>query len=86
MHQCFQCGQQMLTVHRYTVYYLYPIAFVLIVLGLVFYFLAGSMLGDSKKPWLGDNQEDGVAGYGTAKLKALNLARKKALIAAESRV
>lgn len=64
-----------------TIHYLYPIAFVMIIVGLVVYFLAGSMLGDSKKPWLGDNQEGGVAGIGTAKLKALNTARKKALVA-----
>lgn len=69
-------------VFGYVIYFLYPIAFVLIIVGLVVYFLAGSMLGDSKKPWLGDNQEDGVAGIGTAKLKALNLARKQGLAAA----
>lgn len=59
-----------------SVHYLYPVAFVLIIAGLVCYFLAGSMLGDSKKPWLGDNQELGRAGFGTAKLKALNEAKK----------
>lgn len=59
---------------------LYPVSFVLIILGLVIYFLAGSILGESKKPWLGDNQEDGVAGIGTAKLKALNHARKQGLV------
>ncbi|KFH42135.1 putative solute carrier family 35 member-like protein [Hapsidospora chrysogenum ATCC 11550] len=58
------------------VHFMYPIAFVCIVLGLVTYFLSGSTLGESKKPWLGDNQEGGVAGVGTAKLKALNAARK----------
>ncbi|KAK7433310.1 hypothetical protein QQZ08_000249 [Neonectria magnoliae] len=63
-------------VFGYTIHFLYPIAFVLILIGLIAYFLAGSMLGDSKKPWLGDNQEEGVAGFGTAKLKALNAARK----------
>ncbi|CAK7242014.1 MAG: hypothetical protein STHCBS139747_003488 [Sporothrix thermara] len=63
-------------VFGYTVYYLYPIAFVLILIGLVVYFLSGSVLGDAKKPWLGANQEDGVAGFGTAKLKALNAAKK----------
>lgn len=66
-------------VFGYTVYFLYPIAFVLIIVGLVVYFLAGSMLGDSKKPWLGDAQEGGVAGIGTAKLKALNAARKQGI-------
>ncbi|KAH8662328.1 hypothetical protein BX600DRAFT_513174 [Xylariales sp. PMI_506] len=66
-----------------TIYYLYPIAFVLIIIGMAVYFFVGSMLGDSKKPWLGDNQEDGVAGIGTAKLKALNLARAQGLVAPE---
>ncbi|KAI0008190.1 DUF914-domain-containing protein [Xylariaceae sp. FL0662B] len=66
-------------VFGYAIHYLYPIAFVLIILGLAVYFLAGSLLGESKKPWLGDNQEDGVAGFGTAKLKALNTARKQGL-------
>ncbi|CAJ2504392.1 Uu.00g117860.m01.CDS01 [Anthostomella pinea] len=66
-------------VFGYAIHFLYPIAFVLIILGLMVYFLAGSMLGESKKPWLGDNQEAGVAGFGTAKLKALNEVRKQGL-------
>lgn len=66
-------------VFGYAVHWMYPIAFVLIICGLVVYFLSGSILGDSKKPWLGDNQQDGVAGIGTAKLKALNEARRKGL-------
>ncbi|KAK0632970.1 hypothetical protein B0T14DRAFT_491222 [Immersiella caudata] len=70
-------------VFGYAIHFMYPIAFVLIIVGLVVYFLAGSVLGDSKKPWLGDNQADGVAGIGTAKLKALNEA-KKARLADES--
>ncbi|KAI1824366.1 DUF914-domain-containing protein [Xylaria intraflava] len=64
-----------------TVHYLYPIAFVLIIIGQLTYFLAGSMLGDSKKPWLGEAQEDGVAGVGTAKLKAINAARRRGELA-----
>lgn len=71
-------------VFGYTIHYLYPIAFVLIIVGQVVYFLAGSMLGDSKKPWLGLNQELGVAGWGTAKLKAMRRAAK--LRATESTV
>ncbi|KAF4629293.1 hypothetical protein G7Y89_g8856 [Cudoniella acicularis] len=67
-------------VFGYTIYYLYPIAFVMIILGLVTYFLAGSMLGDSRKPWLGQYQEDGIAGLGTAKLKAVNEARREGLV------
>ncbi|KOS16866.1 putative solute carrier family 35 member [Escovopsis weberi] len=58
------------------VHFLYPIAFVCIVIGLVIYFLSGSALGDSRKPWLGENQEHGVAGFGTAKLRAINAARR----------
>ncbi|KAL5349825.1 hypothetical protein ACLOAV_004859 [Pseudogymnoascus australis] len=58
-------------VFGYTIHFLYPIAFVLIIIGLMVYFLAGSMLGDSKKPWLGKNQEHGVEGLGTAKRKAV---------------
>lgn len=58
------------------VHFMYPIAFVCIILGLVTYFLSGSMLGESKKPWLGENQERGVLGIGTAKLKALKAAKK----------
>jgi len=67
-------------VFGYTIYYLYPIAFVLIILGLITYFLAGSMLGDSLKPWLGKDQEQGVAGVGTAKLKAIKEARREGLV------
>lgn len=66
-------------VFGYVIHFLYPIAFVLIILGLVVYFLAGSILGDSKKPWLGDGQAEGVAGFGTAKLKALNEAKRRGL-------
>jgi len=70
-------------VFGYTIYYLYPIAFVLIIVGLVVYFLAGSMLGDSLKPWLGHNQEKGVAGLGTAKLKAIKEAKREGLLEGE---
>ncbi|KAI0863534.1 DUF914-domain-containing protein [Xylaria cubensis] len=71
-------------VFGYRIHFLYPIAFVLIIVGQLIYFLAGSMLGDSKKPWLGDAQEDGVAGFGTAKLKAINAARRRAQLAEET--
>jgi solute carrier family 35, member F1/2 len=62
-----------------SVHFMYPIAFVCIIIGLTTYFLTGSTLGESKKPWLGDNQEEGFAGLGTAKLKALNAARNAQL-------
>ncbi|EHL01092.1 putative Uncharacterized solute carrier family 35 member [Glarea lozoyensis 74030] len=69
-----------INVFGYSIYYLYPIAFVLIILGLVCYFLAGSVLGDSRKPWLGANQEGGVAGLGTAKAKAVREARREGVV------
>ncbi|KAL3418842.1 hypothetical protein PVAG01_09063 [Phlyctema vagabunda] len=67
-------------VFGYAIHYLYPIAFVLIIIGLVIYFLAGSMLGESVKPWLGKSQESGVAGLGTAKLRAIKEARREGLV------
>ncbi|KAG9240373.1 hypothetical protein BJ878DRAFT_296105 [Calycina marina] len=70
-------------VFGYAIYYLYPIAFVMIVVGLVVYFLAGSMLGESKKPWLGANQELGVAGLGTAKQKAIDVVRREGAVSGD---
>ncbi|KAL2268839.1 hypothetical protein VTJ83DRAFT_3685 [Remersonia thermophila] len=67
-----------------SVHWMYPIAFVLILCGQVVYFVTGSVLGDSKKPWLGEDQRDGVAGIGTAKRKALAEAKKKGLVPAAS--
>lgn len=71
-------------VFGYSIYFMYPIAFTMILVGLVIYFVAGSILGDSKKPWLGENQEAGVAGVGTAKLKALQLAERERTAAADA--
>jgi solute carrier family 35 protein F1/2 len=45
----------------------YPLAFVMVVLGLLVYFMFISVYGESKKPWLGERQEKGVVGVGTAK-------------------
>ncbi|KAI9779937.1 MAG: hypothetical protein M1839_007093 [Geoglossum umbratile] len=60
-------------VFGYHIHYLYPIAFVLIMIGLIVYFtLTESVLGDAKKPWLGLNQHLGVSGIGTARRKAEN--------------
>jgi solute carrier family 35, member F1/2 len=54
-------------VFHLTVHWMYPIAFVLILCGLVVYFLMDSEFGDSAKPWLGNDQEQGVDGIGTAR-------------------
>ncbi|CAE7188604.1 hypothetical protein CFE70_006826 [Pyrenophora teres f. teres 0-1] len=49
------------------IHWMYPIAFVLIIVGQVIYFLRQSMVGEALKPWLGRGQEKGHAGVGTAK-------------------
>ena len=53
-----------------TIHYLYPIAFVCIVGGLVIYFIGKQVFGEALKPWLGRNQEKGISGVGTAKRRA----------------
>lgn len=49
------------------IHWMYPLAFVCIVVGHVVYYLGKSILGEARKPWLGRNQERGVAGVGTAR-------------------
>jgi len=49
------------------IHWMYPIAFVLILIGQVIYFLRQSSLAEQKKPWLGEEQEGGISGIGTAK-------------------
>ena len=49
------------------IHWMYPIAFVLILVGQVIYFLRQSALAEQKKPWLGEDQDRGVSGIGTAK-------------------
>lgn len=58
-----------LRVFGYRVHFLYPIAFVLIMIGQCVYFLGKGVLGEATKVWLGKNQEKGVMGIGTAKRK-----------------
>ncbi|BCR95292.1 uncharacterized protein AKAW2_20232S [Aspergillus luchuensis] len=54
-------------VFHYSVQFLYPIAFVLIVIGLFVYFIMEGEMGEAKKPWLGKDQEGGVDGIGTGR-------------------
>lgn len=56
-------------VFGFSIHWMYPIAFVLIMLGQIVYYLGRRVLGESRKPWLGRNQEKGVAGIGTARRK-----------------
>ncbi|KAM0716559.1 hypothetical protein Q7P37_008004 [Cladosporium fusiforme] len=55
-----------------TIHWMYPIAFVLIMLGHFVYFGTEGVLGEARKPWLGENQEGGVHGIGTAKRRVEN--------------
>lgn len=55
-----------------SIHWMYPIAFVCIVGGLVVYFIGKQVFGDALKPWLGRNQEKGVNGVGTARRRVEN--------------
>jgi solute carrier family 35 protein F1/2 len=54
-------------VFHYDIHWMYPIAFVCIIIGQIVYFCRASMLAEANKPWLGEDQEGGVDGLGTAK-------------------
>ena len=54
-------------VFAYRIHWMYPIAFVLIMVGHFVYYLGKSILGEALKPWLGVNQERGIDGVGTAR-------------------
>jgi solute carrier family 35 protein F1/2 len=54
-------------VFGYSIHWMYPIAFVCILGGQVVYFMKQDVLAESMKPWLGEEQEGGVDGLGTAK-------------------
>jgi solute carrier family 35 protein F1/2 len=55
-----------------TIHWMYPIAFVLIMIGHFVYFGTEGVLGEARKPWLGENQEGGSDGIGTAKRRVDN--------------
>lgn len=56
-------------VFGYTVHWMYPIAFTLIMIGHFVYYLGKGVLGEAKKAWLGEQQERGVSGLFTARRK-----------------
>lgn len=56
-----------LQLFQYTFHFLYPVAFVLILIGHLVYYGTEGVLGEARKPWLGQDQAVGVAGIGTAK-------------------
>ncbi|KKY25619.1 hypothetical protein UCRPC4_g01690 [Phaeomoniella chlamydospora] len=58
-------------VFHYTIHYLYPPAFVLIMIGHFVYYFGKGVLGEAKKAWLGENQERGIVGFATARSKIL---------------
>ncbi|KAL1588865.1 hypothetical protein WHR41_02442 [Cladosporium halotolerans] len=55
-----------------TIHWMYPIAFVLIMVGHFVYFGTEGVLGEARKPWLGENQEGGSDGIGTARRRVEN--------------
>ena len=54
------------------VHWMYPVAFVLIMGGHFVYYGTEGVLGEARKPWLGENQEGGNDGLGTARRKLEN--------------
>lgn len=60
------------------VHWMYPIAFVLIIIGHFVYYLGRRVLGEARKPWLGRNQEKGVSGFFTARRRIEQKAQAKA--------
>lgn len=55
-----------------SIHWMYPIAFVLIMCGHFVYFGTEGVLGEARKPWLGENQEGGNDGIGTARRRVEN--------------
>ncbi len=53
----------------YYVFWMYPIGFSLTIIGLIIFYVfsENGATGEANKPWLGDNQEEGIVGVGTAK-------------------
>ena len=62
---------------------MYPIAFVLIIIGQIIYFIGYRLLGEAVKPWLGKNQERGVVGIFTAKKRLRTDPTAAAVVAAD---
>ncbi|KAL8857606.1 MAG: hypothetical protein Q9178_005771 [Gyalolechia marmorata] len=58
-------------VFHLSIHWMYPIAFVCIIGGLLVYFVGKKVLGEATKPWLGKNQEHGVTGVGTARRRVV---------------
>ncbi|RMZ81269.1 hypothetical protein DV737_g2582, partial [Chaetothyriales sp. CBS 132003] len=63
-----------LRVFHYTVHWMYPLAFVLIMAGHFVYYFGKGVLGEAQKAWLGENQERGIDGFGSAKRRLKDLA------------
>lgn len=61
-------------VFHYSIHWMYPIAFVLIIIGQLIYYLGQRAMAEARKPWLGKNQENGVAGLCTAKQRIEHVA------------
>jgi len=56
-----------LKVFHLHVHWMYPIAFTLIMVGHFVYYFGKGVLGEAAKAWLGEDQEKGIDGFGSAK-------------------
>lgn len=65
-------------VFHYRVHWMYPIAFTLIMVGHFVYYLGKGVLGEAAKAWLGENQEKGIDGFGSAKRRIRKMQQSEA--------
>ncbi|KAK5062879.1 hypothetical protein LTR84_004954 [Exophiala bonariae] len=65
-------------VFHYRVHWMYPIAFTLIMVGHFVYYLGKGVLGEAAKAWLGENQEKGIDGFGSAKRRMRKMQQSEA--------
>ncbi|KIX02036.1 uncharacterized protein Z518_07975 [Rhinocladiella mackenziei CBS 650.93] len=56
-----------LRVFHLHVHWMYPIAFTLIMIGHFVYYFGKGVMGEAAKAWLGEDQEKGIDGFGSAK-------------------
>jgi solute carrier family 35 protein F1/2 len=61
------------------VHWMYPIAFTLIMVGHFVYYFGKGVMGEAAKAWLGENQEKGIDGFGSAR-RRLRVAREEGIV------
>jgi solute carrier family 35, member F1/2 len=68
-----------LRVFHLRVHWMYPIAFTLIMVGHFVYYFGKGVMGEAKKAWLGEDQERGIDGFGSAKRRMKKEAERQCM-------